>query len=138
MCRLCNNLEENQVHVLQECQALEQLNLQKAIIENIFNNITKPPDYGELCQEITEFVVVEDHLSQQAEGDLPPPQTKYSPHTAHQTKVVLFLYLTKLVQINKFIICFDWSQILLWKFLHQNLYNIYANMHRKRIRLPTL
>ncbi len=30
--------------------------------------ITKPPESGELCEEITEFVV--------AEGDLPPPQMK--------------------------------------------------------------
>ncbi len=38
--------------------------------------IIKPPDSGELCEEITEFVVAEDHLSPQDEGDLPPPQTK--------------------------------------------------------------
>ncbi len=57
--------------------------------------IIKPPKSGELCEEITEFVVVEDHMSLQGEGDLPPPQTKWSPHTEHQTKVVLFLYLVK-------------------------------------------
>ncbi len=50
------------------------------------NPITKPPESGELFVEITKFVVAE---------DLPPPQTKYSPHTAHQMMVVLFLYLTK-------------------------------------------
>ncbi len=33
--------------------------------------IIKPPESGELCEEITEFVVVEDHLR-----PLPPPQTK--------------------------------------------------------------
>ncbi len=59
------------------------------------NTITKPPESGELCEEITEFVVAEDHLSPQCEGDLPLPQMKWSPHTAHQTKVVLFLNLTK-------------------------------------------
>ncbi len=49
--------------------------------------IIKPPESGELCEEITEFAVVE--------GDRLPPQTKWSPHTAHQMKVVVFLYLIK-------------------------------------------
>lgn len=34
--RKCNNQEENQVHVLQECPTLEQLNVQKATMKNIF------------------------------------------------------------------------------------------------------
>ncbi len=38
--------------------------------------IIKPPQSGELCQEITEFVVEGDHLSPPGSGDLPPPQTK--------------------------------------------------------------
>ncbi len=42
--------------------------------------IIKPPESGELCQEITEFVVAEDHLSPQGKGDLPPPQTKLLSH----------------------------------------------------------
>ncbi len=37
----------------------------------LHNNIIKPPKSGEQCEEITEFVVVEDHLSPQGEGDLP-------------------------------------------------------------------
>ncbi len=38
--------------------------------------IIKPPKSGELCEEITEFVVAEDHLSPQDKDDLPRPQTK--------------------------------------------------------------
>ncbi len=38
--------------------------------------IIKPPESGELCEEITEFAVAENHLSLQGEGDLPSPQTK--------------------------------------------------------------
>ncbi len=38
--------------------------------------IIKPPESGELCEEITEFVVVKEYQSPQGEGDLPPPQTK--------------------------------------------------------------
>ncbi len=34
---MCNNNEEEQVHVLQECLALEQLNLKKATMENRFS-----------------------------------------------------------------------------------------------------
>ncbi len=30
------------------------------------------------------------------------------------------------------------SQVLLWKFLYQNRFNIYGNMHRKQILLPAL
>ncbi len=50
-----------------------------------------------MCVDITEFVVAEDHLS--------PPQT---PHTYHQRKVVLFLYLIKerymvIQNFNKFL-----------------------------------
>ena len=37
MCRLCNNKEEDQTHVLQECPALEKFNLKKATLENIFS-----------------------------------------------------------------------------------------------------
>ncbi len=40
------------------------------------NNITKLPESGVLCGNITEFGVVTDHLSPQGEGDPPPPQTK--------------------------------------------------------------
>ncbi len=40
------------------------------------DNIIKPTQSGELCEEITEFVVEGDNLSLQGEGDLPPPQTK--------------------------------------------------------------
>ncbi len=45
-------------------------------MDSTIDNIIKPPEYGELCEEITEFVVVEDHLSPQGECDLPPLQTK--------------------------------------------------------------
>ncbi len=38
--------------------------------------IIKPPESGELCEEITEFVVVKESQSPQGEGNLPPPQTK--------------------------------------------------------------
>ncbi len=38
--------------------------------------ITKQPESGELCEKITEFVVVEDHLHPAGSGDLPPPQMK--------------------------------------------------------------
>ncbi len=38
--------------------------------------ITKLPESGVLCGNITEFGVAEDHLSQQGEEDPPPPQTK--------------------------------------------------------------
>ncbi len=61
----------------------------------LMDTIVKPQESGELCEEITESVVVGDRLSQQGEGDLPPPQMKWSTHTAHQMKVVLFLYLIK-------------------------------------------
>ncbi len=44
--------------------------------------ITKLPQSGVLCDNITEFGVAEDLL---------PPQTKWYCHTAHQTKVVLSL-----------------------------------------------
>ncbi len=37
---MCNNYED-QVHVLQECPALEQLNLKKAAMENIFSENIK-------------------------------------------------------------------------------------------------
>ncbi len=33
--------------------------------------ITKPPESGVLCDNITEFVVAKDHLSPYGEGDLP-------------------------------------------------------------------
>ncbi len=52
---------------------------------NIF--IRKPASSGELFVEITSFVL--------AEGDLPPPQTKWSPHKLHQTKVFSFHILIK-------------------------------------------
>ncbi len=39
------------------------------LLKPIFGNITKLPESGVLCGNITEFGVVEDHLS-------PPPQTK--------------------------------------------------------------
>ncbi len=38
------------------------------------DTIIKRPESGELCEEITESVLAEDHVSPQ--GDLPPPQTK--------------------------------------------------------------
>ncbi len=50
---------------------------------------------SDMCMDITEFVVAEDPLSPQGEGDLSPPQMKWYPHTYHQTKMVLFLYLIK-------------------------------------------
>ncbi len=37
--------------------------------------ITKPPESGLLCGNIIEFGMGEDHLSQQGQGDLLPPQT---------------------------------------------------------------
>ncbi len=40
------------------------------------NIITKVPESGDLCGNITEFGVREEHLSPQGEGDLPPPQMK--------------------------------------------------------------
>ncbi len=40
--------------------------------------IKKPPESGELCKEITEFVVAKDNLSQQGEGDLPPSSQIHS------------------------------------------------------------
>ncbi len=40
-CADCNNQEENQIHVLLECSALEQLNLQKGTMENIFSEDIK-------------------------------------------------------------------------------------------------
>ncbi len=47
------------------------------------DTIIKPPESSELCEEITDFVVVGDHLSLQGEVDLPPPQTQWSTLTAH-------------------------------------------------------
>ncbi len=41
MTNLCNNQEEDQIHVLQECSVLEQLNIQKTTKENIFNENIK-------------------------------------------------------------------------------------------------
>ncbi len=38
--------------------------------------IIKPPHYGELCEEITSFVVEGDHLCPVGSGDLPSPQMK--------------------------------------------------------------
>ncbi len=40
----------------------------------MLNIITKLPESGDLYGNITEFGVVEDHLSLQGEGDLPPHQ----------------------------------------------------------------
>ncbi len=40
------------------------------------NIITKLPESGVLCDNITEFGVAEDHLSPQGECDLLPPLTK--------------------------------------------------------------
>ncbi len=39
MCSLCNNQEDDWIHIdlIQECSAMEQLNLQMATMENIFN-----------------------------------------------------------------------------------------------------
>ncbi len=37
----CNNQENDQLHVLQECSALGQMNLQKATMENIINEDVK-------------------------------------------------------------------------------------------------
>ncbi len=54
----------------------------------------KQPESGDLCGNITEFGVAEEHLSLQGDSDLPPPQMKWYCHTVHQTKVVLFLYST--------------------------------------------
>ncbi len=36
-------------------------------------NIIKSPESGELCKEITELVLVEDHLSPQGECESAPP-----------------------------------------------------------------
>ena len=55
------------------------------------DTITKLPECGVMCGNITEFRVAEDHLSLQGEGDPPPPQTKWYCHTAHHTQVVLCL-----------------------------------------------
>ncbi len=41
MCRLFNNKEKKQIHVLQEFSALEQLNVQKSTMENIFKEDLK-------------------------------------------------------------------------------------------------
>ncbi len=49
----------------------------------VLNTITKLPESGVLCDNITEFGVAEDHLSPQGECHLPPPQTKWYCHTAH-------------------------------------------------------
>ncbi len=38
--------------------------------------LTKLPESGVLCDNITEFGVAEDHLRPTGSGDLPPPQTK--------------------------------------------------------------
>ncbi len=48
--------------------------------------MTKLPESGDLCGNITEFGV--------AEGDPPSPQMKLYCHTDIQTKIVLFLYPT--------------------------------------------
>ncbi len=52
----------------------------------LVSTITKLPESGDLCGNITEFGV--------AEGNPPPPQTKRYFHIDLQTKVVLFLYPT--------------------------------------------
>ncbi len=60
----------------------------KITAESIRSNIiTKLPQSGDLYGNITEFGVVEEHLSPQGESDLPPPQTKWYCNTVHQTKV---------------------------------------------------
>ncbi len=50
------------------------MSLSRAILT--IHIITKLPESGVLCDNITEFEVAEDHLSPQGEGDLLPPQTK--------------------------------------------------------------
>ncbi len=60
------------------------------------DNIRKPLQSGELCVEMTKFVV-EDDLCLPGEGDLPPLQTKWNAHTSHQTKEVFLLYLNKVI-----------------------------------------
>ncbi len=49
---------------------------------------------GDLCHNITEFGVAEDHMSLQGEGDLLPRQTQWNCYTVYQMKIVLFLYPT--------------------------------------------
>ncbi len=39
----------------------------------LMNNKAKQPESGDLCDNITEFGVAEEHLSLQGEGDLLPP-----------------------------------------------------------------
>ncbi len=52
---------------------------------------------GQCYKETTTvwWAVCGDQLSPQDQGDLPPPQMKWSPHTAHQMMVVFFLYRNK-------------------------------------------
>ncbi len=49
----------------------------------------KIPSSDVLYVEITSFVVGADHLYPAGSGDLPRPLTQGSPHTAHQTLMVL-------------------------------------------------
>ncbi len=51
MCRLCNNQEDDWIHVdlIHECSAMEQLNLQMATMENIFNEDIKTQKETVVC-----------------------------------------------------------------------------------------
>ncbi len=56
--------------------------------------ITKLPEFGDLCGNITEFGVAEGfYLSSQGEADPPPSQTKWYCHTDLQMKVVKMFYI---------------------------------------------
>ncbi len=48
----------------------------KSLTENILTPITKLPESGDLCGNITEFGVAEKYLSRQGEGNFPPHQSK--------------------------------------------------------------
>ncbi len=64
------------LHVVMLPKQLGLCDIWRGTPQRTSNNIIKPPQSGDLCEDITEFVVEEDHLSLQGKGDLLPPQTK--------------------------------------------------------------
>ncbi len=51
----------------------------------------KPPSSGDMYVGITSFVVGGDHLHPAGSSDLPPPQTKWYPHTYHRLRQFCYL-----------------------------------------------
>ncbi len=68
----------------------------------------KQPESGDLCGNITEFGVAEEHLSPLGEGDLRPPQMKYTRLRLFCFCILLFngfkSFQAKIYEINMYLL----------------------------------